>query len=87
MFRICGCDDSRLLSPGKKNERRDREAKLKLYSVQGVHEYWIVSLLEQKVEVYRRSQGILRLTLTLYRQDELTSPLLPGFSCVVDKFF
>jgi len=33
-----------VLSPGKKNERRDREAKLKLYSVQGVHEYWIVNL-------------------------------------------
>ena len=76
-----------VLSAGKKNESRDREAKLKLYSVQGVHEYWIVSWLEQKVEVYRRSQGILKLTLTLYKQDELTSPLLPGFSCAVSQFF
>jgi len=76
-----------VLSPGKKNERRDREAKLKLYSVQGVHEYWIVSWQEQKVEVYRREQGILKLAVTLYRQDELTSPLLPGFSCVVGKLF
>jgi Uma2 family endonuclease len=76
-----------VLSPGKKNERRDREAKLKLYSVQGVHEYWIVGWQEQKVEVYRREQGILKLAVTLYRQDELTSPLLPGFSCVVGKFF
>ena len=76
-----------VLSPGKKNERRDREAKLKLYSVQGVHEYWIVSWQEQKVEVYRREQGILKLAVTLYRQDELTSPFLPGFSCVVGKFF
>ncbi len=76
-----------VLSPGKKNERRDREAKLKLYSVQGVHEYWIVGWQEQKVEVYRREQGILKLAVTLYRQDELSSPLLPGFSCVVGKFF
>lgn len=76
-----------VLSPGKKNERRDREAKLKLYSVQGVNEYWIVSWQEQKVEVYRREQGILKLAVTLYRQDELTSPLLPGFTCVVGKFF
>ena len=76
-----------VLSAGKKNESRDGEAKLKLYSVQGVHEYWIVSWLEQKVEVYRRSQGILKLTLTLYKQDELTSPLLPGFSCAVSQFF
>ena len=30
-----------VLSPGESNIRRDREAKLKLYSVQGVQEYWI----------------------------------------------
>ncbi len=35
-----------VLSPGKKNEKRERVAKLKLYSVQGVHEYWIVNLKE-----------------------------------------
>lgn len=28
-----------VLSPGKTNERRDREAKLKLYSVRGMYEY------------------------------------------------
>ncbi len=76
-----------VLSPGKNNERRDREAKLKLYSVQGVEEYWIVNWQEQKVEVYRREQGILKLTLTLYKEDELTSPLLPNFCCVVSNFF
>src|SRR5205085_1491121 len=31
-----------VLSPGLTNERRDREAKLKLYSRRGVLEYWIV---------------------------------------------
>jgi len=30
-----------VLSSGKENERRDRETKLKLYSIQGVQEYWI----------------------------------------------
>lgn len=76
-----------VLSPGDKNEKRDRQAKLKLYSAQGVHEYWIVSWQEQKVEVYRRQQGVLKLVVTLYQQDELTSPLLPGFSCIVSQFF
>jgi len=70
-----------VLSPGKKNERRDREAKLKLYSVQGVHEYWIVNLKEQMVEVYRREKAVLKLVATLYHQDELTSSILPGFNC------
>jgi len=31
-----------ILSPGSANERRDREVKLKLYSIKGVQEYWIV---------------------------------------------
>ena len=30
-----------VLSPGKNNETRDKEAKLKLYSLYGVREYWI----------------------------------------------
>ncbi|WP_228014432.1 hypothetical protein [Fortiea sp. LEGE XX443] len=28
---------------------------------------------------------VLKLTTTLYSQDELTSPLLPGFSCIIGK--
>lgn len=76
-----------VLSPGKINERRDREAKLKLYSAQGVYEYWIVNLKEQSVEVYRRENATLKLAATLYSQDELTSPNLPNFRCLVSKFF
>lgn len=76
-----------VLSPGQTNERRDREAKLKLYSVRGVHEYWIVNFQEQSVEVYRRENAALKLIGTLYAPDELTSPILPGLSCAVSKFF
>jgi Uma2 family endonuclease len=76
-----------VLSPGKTNERRDREAKLKLYSAQGVFEYWIVNLKEQTVEVYRRENAALKLVATFYSQDELTSPMLPNFSCFVSTFF
>ena len=75
-----------ILSPGKANEKRDRESKLKLYSVRGVLEYWIVSWQEQRVEVYRRENAIL-IAATLYSQDELTSPILPDFNCWVSKFF
>jgi Uma2 family endonuclease len=31
-----------VLSPGRTNERRDREAKLNLYARRGVSEYWIL---------------------------------------------
>jgi Uma2 family endonuclease len=76
-----------VLSLGFHNERRDREAKLKLYSRRGVHEYWIVDWQQRQVEVYRREQAALRLVETLFEQDELRSPLLPGFACRVGQLF
>ncbi|MHC5777899.1 Uma2 family endonuclease [Nostoc sp.] len=76
-----------VLSPGEKNEKRDKETKLKLYSVQGVQEYCICDSIHKKVEVYRREQAALKLAITLFSQDELTSPLLRGFNCLVSKLF
>jgi Uma2 family endonuclease len=76
-----------VLSPGKSNEDRDRQAKLKLYSRRGVQEYWIVNWQQRHVEVHRRKQGALRLAATLYEQDALTSPFLPDFTCQVVKLF
>ena len=76
-----------VLSPGTANERRDRDVKLKLYSVRGVLEYWIVDFQEERIEVYCRENAALKLSATLYSQDELTSSALPGFSSLVSKFF
>ena len=76
-----------VLSPGKVNEKRDKEAKLKLYSSQGVEEYWIVSWQLKTVEVYRRENLQLKLVATLLNNDELTSTLLPNFSCDLRRFF
>ena len=76
-----------MLSPGSRNEQRDREAKLKLYSSRGVSEHWIISWQRRLVEVYRRQQTALRLVATLYEGDVLESPLLPGFSSPLDKLF
>lgn len=76
-----------VLSAGEDNRRRDRQAKLKLYSVRGVQEYWIVDRFARQVEIYRRDQAQLCLTMTLRSEDLLISPLLPEFSCRVDRFF
>ena len=76
-----------VLSPGKVNEDRDRSAKLKLYSIQGVQEYWIVDRTAQRIEIYRREQAQLTLTTTLLAQDTITSALLPGFECEVARLF
>jgi Uma2 family endonuclease len=76
-----------VLSPGKANEDRDKSAKLKLYSVQGVQEYWIVDRITQRIEIYRRDNAQLKLVTTLLVDDAITSPLLPNFTCKVARLF
>ncbi|MEM8810681.1 MAG: Uma2 family endonuclease [Cyanobacteria bacterium P01_G01_bin.38] len=76
-----------VLSKSKKDQDCDRKFKLKLYSVQGVLEYWIFDREHRAAEIYRREAGVLTLTMTLYAEDNLTSPLLPGFSCSVGNLF
>jgi Uma2 family endonuclease len=76
-----------ILSSGEQNIRRDREAKLKLYSVQGAQEYWIADRFLKQIEVYRRENAQLVLTETLSVGDVLRSPLLPEFSCPISQIF
>ncbi|WGV23188.1 Uma2 family endonuclease [Halotia branconii] len=76
-----------VLSLGSENEKRDRELKLKLYSSRGVKEYWIVDWRKQQVEVYRREQTILKLVATLFKDDQLSSPILPEFNCAIAPLF
>jgi len=76
-----------VLSAGTENEKRDREVKLKLYSSRGVLEYWIADWRAEQIQVYRRENGILKLAMTLFASDTLTSPLLPEFSCLISQIF
>ena len=76
-----------VVSPGSSNERRDREVKLKLYSRQGVREYWIVDWQRREFKVYRRAEHALALMETLVDDDQLESPVLPGFSVPITRFW
>ncbi|MDJ0719044.1 MAG: Uma2 family endonuclease [Prochloraceae cyanobacterium] len=76
-----------VLSPGTENFKRDRETKLQLYSITGVMEYWLVERFKQLVDIYRRREGELTLVATLLESEEITSPLLPDFHCLVQNFF
>ena len=76
-----------VLSAGSENEKRDRELKLKLYSSRGVLEYWIADWRAKQIQVYCRENGILKLAVTLFVTDILTSPLLPEFSCPLAQVF
>ena len=76
-----------VLSPGTANERRDRDAKLKLYARRGVNEYWLIDPLLRRVEQYQRDGARLNLIATLREGDSLQSPQLPGFSSTVAVLF
>ncbi|MDQ3701934.1 MAG: Uma2 family endonuclease [Chloroflexota bacterium] len=76
-----------VLSPGRTNERRDRELKLDLYSRRGVQEYWIVDWEERQLDVYRHQAGALLRVATLREADELVSPLLPDFRLPLGRLF
>ena len=76
-----------ILSPGSANVRRDRIAKLNLYSKHGVPEYWIVDPTKLQLDRYVLRGTSLDLFETLRLEDHLTSAELPGFSCEIRDVF
>jgi Uma2 family endonuclease len=78
-----------VLSLGERNQKRDRQEKLKLYSQYGVQEDWLVDWRSQRIEIYRRRETaeLLQRVKTLGGGDTLTSPLLPGFVVAVAQVF
>ena len=76
-----------VLSSSEKDRERDRTFKLKLYSVQGISEYWICDRFHQQIEIFRRQDALLTKACTLFTADTLTSPILPDFNCSVAEIF
>src|SRR5918912_1569708 len=70
-----------IVSPGKENSRRDREVKRQVYGKHGVKEYWIADPEKCSLEIYRLERQTLKLSATVTDEDEITTPILPGFSC------
>ncbi|HEX7314568.1 MAG TPA: Uma2 family endonuclease [Pyrinomonadaceae bacterium] len=76
-----------VVSPGRENARRDRVRKLKVYGRFGVGEYWVADPEARTVEIYRPVGGALALVATVGGDEEITSPLLPGFACKASRVF
>jgi len=76
-----------ILSAGETNEQRDKEVKLKLYSLYGVQEYWIVNWRLKTLDIYRRHNAQLQRVNTLLDGDILSSPLLPGLAIAIADIF
>lgn len=76
-----------VVSPGRENARRDRVKKLRVYDKFGVGEYWVADPESRTIEIYRRDDGPLALAATFSGEDELDTPLLPGFTCTPARVF
>ena len=76
-----------VLSFGASDVRRDRNVKRKLYGDHKVLEYWIVDWRFLKIDVYRLRENVLEIEKTYKIEDEITSPLLPGFLLKVADVF
>lgn len=76
-----------IVSPGHENRRRDDVLMRQLYEKFGVAEYWVVDPRQRDVDIYRRSEQGLKMFTTFARDEEITTPLLPNFSCLAGKFF
>jgi Uma2 family endonuclease len=76
-----------VVSPGRENARRDRVRKPKVYGKFGVGEYWVADPEARTVEIYRPAGGALALAATVGGDEEITSPLLPGFACGASRGF
>jgi len=76
-----------IISPGKENARRDREVKRQIYGKFGVKEYWIANPELHALEIYRLDARILTHAATLTGEDEITSPILPGFRGKAHQIF
>jgi Uma2 family endonuclease len=76
-----------IISMGAENRRRDQLVKRQLYAKYGVAEYWIVDPENRLVEVYRLHDNRLESAATLRNEEEIATPLLPGFRMSVDSVF
>ncbi|HUE82942.1 MAG TPA: Uma2 family endonuclease [Pyrinomonadaceae bacterium] len=76
-----------VLSTGAGNARRDREVKRQVYGKHGVKEYWIIDPQQRSFEIYRLEGNALKLSQTLINDDEVLTPVLPGFTCRIGEIF
>src|SRR6266446_8551879 len=76
-----------ILSAGTQNRQRDLSAKRELYGKYGVKGYWIVDSQNQSVLIFRLREQTLEEIVTLVGDQELASPLLPGFQLKASVIF
>lgn len=76
-----------ILSAGTTNHKRDLKFKRAQYGKFGVREYWSVDIESRSIIIFRLAGNTLEEISTIRDDDQLESPLLPGFSISVGSIF
>ncbi len=70
------------------NSKREMKDKFSIYEESGVLEYWIISLSQKAVQVFRlNEQGKYYGTQPFVEGDNLTTPILPGINILLNEVF
>jgi Uma2 family endonuclease len=66
----------------------DREIKSPLYAAAGISEYWIVNLIDNRLEIYRQPEGSIYTSIEIITPPRSISlPLFPEIILNIDDFF
>lgn len=76
-----------IVSSGAENRRCDFLVKRQLYGKYGVEEYWIIDTENRYVLIHRLQGQSLEQVAMLRDDEEITSPLLPGFHLPAGTIF
>jgi Uma2 family endonuclease len=76
-----------IVSPGTANRRQDLVAKREFYGKYRAAEYWIVDSENRSARILRLRDQSLEEIATLSGDDELSSPILPGFQLKASAIF
>lgn len=74
-----------ILSPG--NNKKELKNKYEVYEEAAVLEYWIIHPVEKTFFKYTLTDGRFQSSRMLTIGDEVTTPILPGFSLSLDELF
>jgi Uma2 family endonuclease len=66
----------------------DRETKAPLYAAAGISEYWIVNLIDDRLEIYRQPQGSIYASIEIITPPRsIGLPQFPEISLNISDFF
>jgi Uma2 family endonuclease len=74
-----------ILSPG--NNKKELQNKYEVYEEAGVFEYWIIYPIEKTLLKYTLVDGRFQTSRPLTIDDEVTTPILPGFVLNLNELF